>query len=284
MSRRVSTLDVVDWPPGPCPETSEFKSLPRPPWDMTVIAVFTDPPREGLVGSELATTSPLTEAEAAEFYAATLKDAFLAVERSGGDLLVNYRPDDLVPEEFHGEQSAEAEVRALVADALGDTSDVRFEVQVGSTFDARAGNTVTHLLREEEVQSAAVVRGNAPFLTRTAIDSAAMKLRTNEVVLGPSTAGRVFYAGFTQPVDFDGAFAAPEVETLADRADDADLAVEYVPMQPVVETGEDLLSFLPMLESRVTAERIVPKHTATFVRDLGLRVVDDDGEPTVVRD
>ncbi|SEO71628.1 hypothetical protein SAMN04487948_104334 [Halogranum amylolyticum] len=251
---------------------------------MTVIAVFATPPREGLVGAELAATSPLTEAEAAEFYAATLKDAFLAAERSGGDLLVNYRPDDLVPEQFHGERSAEAEVRALVADALGDTSDVRFEVQVGSTFDARAGNTVTHLLREEGVQSVAVVRGNAPFLTRTAIDSAAMKLRTNEVVLAPSTEGRVYYAGFTDPVDFDGAFAAPEVETLADRADDVDHSLEYVPMQPVVETGDDLLTFLPLLESRITAERIVPKHTATFVRDVGLRVAVDDGKPTVVRD
>ncbi|EJN58995.1 hypothetical protein [Halogranum rubrum] len=251
---------------------------------MTVIAVFADPPRPGLVGSELAATSPLTEEEAAEFYAATLKDAFLAAERSGGDLLVNYRPDDLIPEAYHGEESAEAEVRALVVDALGDTSDVRFEVQVGSTFDARAGNTVTHLLREEDVQSAAVVRGNAPFLTRMAIDSAAMKLRTNDVVLGPSTAGRVYYAAFREPIDFDGAFAAPEVETLVDRADDADRSVDYVPMQPVVETGEDLLTFLPLLESRIAAERIVPKHTATFVRDIGLRVVADDGEATVVRD
>ena len=252
---------------------------------MTVIAVLTAPPREGLVGTELAATSPLTEAEAAEFYAATLKDAFLAADRSGGDLLVNYLPDDLIAEEFHGEQSAEAEVRALVADALGDTSDVRFEVQVGSTVDARAGNTVAHLLREEGVKSVAVVRGNAAFLTRTAIDSAAMKLRTNDVVLGPSTDGRVYYAGFTEDIDFDDAFAVPEVETLATHADDADLSIEYIPMQPVVETGDDLLTFLPLLESRITAERIVPKHVATLVREWGLRVeTDEDDDPHVVRD
>lgn len=250
---------------------------------MTVIAVFADPPREGLVGSELAATSPLTEAEAAEFYAATLKDAFLAAERSGGDLLVNYRPDDALPEQFRGEQSAESEVRALATDALGDTSDVRFEVQVGSTFDARAGNTVTHLLQEEGVQSVAVVRGNAPFLFRTVIDSAAMKLRNNEVVLGPSTQGRVYYAAFSAPIDFNGAFAPPEVETLTASATDADNRVEYIPMQPTVETGDDLLTFLPLLESRITAERIVPKHAATFVRDIGLRVV-DDGDARVVRD
>lgn len=251
---------------------------------MTVIAVFVDPPREGLVASELAETSPLTEAEAAEFYAASIKDAILAAERSGGDLLVNYRPDDLIPEEFHGEQSAEAEVRALVADALGDTSDVRFEVQVGSTFDARAGNTVTHLLREEDVQSVAIVRGSAAFLPRTVIDSGAMKLRTNDVLLGPSTEGRVYYAAFRDTIDFEGAFDTPELDTLADRADDADYSVDYIPMHPVVETGDDLTTFLPLLESRITAERIVPKHVATLVRELGLRVEVDDGDMTVVRD
>lgn len=265
-------------------DISDFKGLPRSRSDMTTIAVFADPPRPGLVGNTLAQTSPLTESEAAEFYAATLKDMILAVERSGGELLVNYRPDELIPEEHHDEQGAEAEVRALVVDALGDTSDVRFEVQVGSTFDARAGNTVTHLLRDEDVKSVAVVRGNAPLLTRTLIDSAAMKLRKNDVVLAPATRGRVYYAAFTASVDFAEAFAPPEVETLAARADDADLDVGYAPMQPVVETGEDLLTFLPLLESRITSERIVPKHTATFVRELGLGVVVDDGEPTVVRD
>lgn len=251
---------------------------------MTVIAVFADPPREGLAGSELAATSPLSEAEAAEFYAAMLKDAFLTVDRSGGDLLVNYRPDDLLPEQFRDGQTAEAEVRGLVADALGDTRNARFEVQVGSTFDARAGNTVTHLLREEGVQSVAIVRGNVPFLPRTVIDSAAMKLRNNEVVLGPSTRGRVYYAAFTEPVDFTDAFTEPELETLSASAAGADNRIEYIPMQPTVETGDDLLTFLPLLESRISAERIVPKHTATFVRDVGLRVVADDGDARVVRD
>ncbi|WP_129116378.1 DUF2064 domain-containing protein [Halegenticoccus tardaugens] len=250
---------------------------------MTVIAVLADPPREGLVLPELAETSPLTEIEAAELYAAMSKDAFLAAERSGGDLLVNYRPDELIPDAFAGEESAEAEVRALVADALGGTEDVRFEVQVGSTFDARAGNTATHLLREEDVTSVAIVRGSAAFLTRTAIDSAAMKLRTNEVVLGPSTDGRVYYAGFTDAIDFDGAFAPPELETLAARATDAGHDAEFLPMQPVVERGEDLLHLLPVLEARVSTRRIVPKHTTTLLRELGLRVDVDGGEPSVVR-
>ncbi|WP_158056624.1 TIGR04282 family arsenosugar biosynthesis glycosyltransferase [Halorussus halophilus] len=251
---------------------------------MTVLAVVTDPPREGLVLPDLADSSPLTEREAADLYAAMVKDTIRAAERSGGDVLVNYRPDDLIPEEFHGEQSAEAEVRALAKTALESFEDARFEKQVGSTFSARVGNTVTHLLEQEEVQSAAVVDGLAPTLTRKDIDSAAMKLRRNEVVLGPSERGRVFFAGFTDTIDFEDAYQIPELETLTHRAVDAGHEVDYLPQMPTVETGDDLLTLVSLLESRVTAGRVVPEHTATLLDELNLRVRADDGERMLVRE
>jgi len=239
---------------------------------MTVVCVLCDPPRPGLVLSDLVEGGPLTAEEAADLYAAMLKDTFVAVARSGGDLLVNYRPEDHLPEEYQAtdDVDAEAEVRALVADALDDPDDVRFEVQVGSSYAARAGNTATHLLREEGVDSVAVVRGTAPFLTRATIDSAAMKLRTTPVVLGPAPDGRVFYAAFTEPIDFADAFEAPEVATLAARGDEADLDVDFLPMQPVLRTPEDLDTVLPLLTARRDAGRIVPKQTAPLIAGLGL--------------
>lgn len=253
---------------------------------MTVVAVLVDPPRPGLVLPELAETSPLSEEEAAELYAALVKDTMSAVERSGGDLLVNYRPESLLPDEYAdaGDESAEDEVRALAADALEDPSSARFEVQVGSNFSARAGNTATHLLREEDVQSVAVTRGTAPFVFRATIDSAAMKLRSDPVVLGPSLGGRTYYAGFVEPVDYAGAFETPELETLVHRANDADLSVGFMEMQPSIERGSDLLSVVPAIRARWRASRIVPAHTAEFVVDRGLRVASEDGSPTIVRD
>ncbi|NHN59208.1 MULTISPECIES: hypothetical protein [Halorussus] len=254
---------------------------------MTVIVVLAAPPRPGLVLPELAASSPLSEAEAADLYAAMLKDTFRAAERSGGDLLVNYRDEESLPEGHAdaGDRSAEAEVRALAADALADPDEARYEVQVGSTVAARAGNAVTHLLDEEEVASVAVVPGTAPLLTRTEIDSAAMKLRRNAVVLGPSDRGRVHFAGFTDTVDFEDAYAAPEIETLTNRAADAGHDVDFLPPATRVETGADVLSLVPTLTARATAGRFVPEHTAALVRDLGLRVVPgDDGDPELVRE
>jgi glycosyltransferase A (GT-A) superfamily protein (DUF2064 family) len=241
---------------------------------MTVVAVLADPPRPGLAVPDLAATTPLSAAEAAELYAATLKDTFRAVERSGGDLLVNYRPDERLPDEHVTDTASAAELRALAVEALDDVDGVRFEPQVGSTPSARAGNTATHLLREEGVDSVAVTRGTAPLLARKTIDSAAMKLRANGTVLGPATRGRSYYAGFAGPVDFEDALGDAELETLVDRANDAGHDVEFLPMRATVETGAELRHLLPVLWGRIEAERVVPEHAATVVHDLGLRVRD----------
>ena len=251
---------------------------------MTVIAVLADPPREGLVLSELAATSPLSEAEAADLYAAMLRDVLVAVDGSGGDLLVNYRDDEDLPAEHRTDTSSEAALRAIAADALGGTEDVRFEVQVGSSFDARAGNTVTYLLREEDASYVAVVRPTAPFLARTIVDGAAMKLRTTPVVVGPSTRGRIHYAAFAEPIDFEGALVPPAVSSLTDRAREAGHDVEFLETMPTIRHGRDLLTALPLLSARRRADHLYPEHTAAVVEDLGLGVAARDGELRVVRE
>ncbi|WP_254545244.1 hypothetical protein [Halomarina pelagica] len=246
---------------------------------MTTVAVLCDPPRPGLVLPSLVETSPLTAEEVADLYAAMLRDVARAVESSGGELLVNYRPDDALPEEFASEADAdaEAELRAVVRGALKRPDEARFEVQVGETFAGRAGNTATHLLDREGVVTVAVVEPSAAFLTRSHVDNAAMKLRRSEVVLGPSSRGRVYYAGFGGTVDYADAYAPPAIETLTDRALDAGHEVDYLPMLPVIETGEDLADALTLLRARRRAGRIVPERTAATLDDLGLRVVAEDG-------
>lgn len=247
------------------------------PPTMTVVAVLADPARAGLVLPDLAETSPLTASEAADLYAAMLKDALRAVARSGGDLLVNFRTDETLPDEFVTDVAAEAAVRTLAIDALGDVSDVRFEPQVGSTSSARAGNTVTHLLREEDATSAAVVPVTTPLLTRPGVDQAAMKLRRSPVVLGPGLHGGVYYAGFTDVVDFAEAFAPPALETFTDLAAAEGYDTDFLPVQPTVATGDDLATLVSLLRARVRAERIVPEFTTTLVHDWGL-AVDADGD------
>ncbi|MFD1515262.1 hypothetical protein [Halomarina rubra] len=239
---------------------------------MTTVAVLCDPPREGVL-APLADSSPLTPAECADLYAAMLGDVCRAIETSGGELLVNYR----------GDEDAEAELRSVVREALADPDAARFEVQVGETFAGRAGNTATHLLEGEEVVSVAVVEPTAAFLGRSHVDNAAMKLRSSEVVLGPATRGRTYYAGFTAPVDFEGAYTAPAVETLTDRGLDAGHDVDFLPVLPVVETGSDLAEALTLIRARQRAGRIVPERTTAVLDDLGLTVVADGDDLSLAR-
>ncbi|GAB7093049.1 DUF2064 domain-containing protein [Halolamina litorea] len=247
---------------------------------MTVVALLAHPPRPGVRFPELPATSPLNEGEVAELAAAMDKDAMRAVERSGASLLVNYLPDDLLAEEHRTGVSPEAEVRALAADAVEDVGSVRFEPQVGSTPSARVGNTVTHLLRDEEAGSVVVLPGNTPFITRTGIDSSAMKLRSNEVVLGPGAGGSVYFAGFTDTVDFTDAMAPPVLNTLAELARGAGHDTEFIPTQPTVRTGDDLASVVAEVRARVAAGRVVPQFTAALIEEFSLIV---DGEEGLVR-
>lgn len=254
---------------------------------MTTVAVLVDPPRPGLVLPRMSETTPLSAAEAADLYVAMLRDVTRAVERSGGDLLVNYRPEDALPADHRvasdGKADAETEIRAAVEPALDEPDAARFEVQVGETFAGRAGNTATHLLDREDVTSVAVVEPTATFLGRTHVDGAAMKLRRSEVVLGPADRGRVYYAGFTDTVDFADAYAPPAMGTLAARARDAGHDVDFVEMLPVVETGRDLASALTLVDARRTAGRSVPEQFGATCDEFGLAVEYDGGDPRVVR-
>ncbi|MFC6973620.1 hypothetical protein ACFQL1_01395 [Halomicroarcula sp. GCM10025709] len=245
---------------------------------MTTVAVLAEPPVEGAVLDSFV-DGPLDAGEAVELYTAMVRDVCRAVEDSGGELLVNYRPAEQVAADVEPEQR----LRDVLEPALTDPDEARYEVQVGETFAGRVGNTVTYLLEQEQVNTVAAVDPTAALLSRQRIDSAAMKLRSSEVVLGPSTEGRVYYAAFAEPVDFEDAYATPAIETLTDRGRAADLSVDFLPSDPVLARPDDLRSVLPLLNARRRAERLVPPRTVDCLADLGLALDVDGDDLTVVR-
>lgn len=252
---------------------------------MTTVAVFVRPPEPGSTLTALVDAGAVTADEATDLYRGLARDVCVAVETSGADLLVNYRPVDADdPTGAVEDPDALEAVRDVVEEALDEPADARYEVQVGSTFSARAGNTVTHLLEQEAVRTAAVVRPTAAMLARRHVDSAAMKLRGADVVLGPATDGTVSYAGFVEPVDFDGAFTRPAVETLTDRAGDAGLDTDFIEMLPTAETPGGFATLVTQIRARQRAGQRVPAYTAAVVEDLGLRAAAADDRLAVGRD
>jgi hypothetical protein len=242
---------------------------------MTELAVLAEPPHPGVL-SGLVATSPLSEADAETLYIAMLRDVCSAAADSGGDLLVNYQAADSIS----GIRHSESALKDVLEDVI---EDVRYEVQVGETFAGRVGNTVTHLLEREGVASAAAMTPNAALLTRQVIDEAAMKLRRSETVLGATADGRVYYAAFTEPVDFEAAYKPPAVSTLSDRAIDAGLDVDFLRALPLIESGPDLAAAMVALNTRKKAGRRVPAYLADCIEELPLSVdVDQTGMPMLV--
>ncbi|SDQ92888.1 DUF2064 domain-containing protein [Natronobacterium texcoconense] len=244
-----------------------------------IVVVPVDPPREGLVLSELVESTLLSETEAVRLYEAAVIDVVRTAVDSGGNLLVNYRDEETLPEKAADEGGdAESEVRSLVADALEGTDtaidDVRFERQVGSSKSARVGNTVTHLLEREGPDSVGVLEPTAPTVGRSDVDGAAMALRRHDVVLGPSSDGRTYLAAFTEPIDFEAAYTPPELATLATRVGDAGLGLGFAPAVPTVATPSGLTSTIATLEAQRVAGRLGATATAAVVDDIGLCVGD----------
>lgn len=249
---------------------------------MATVAVLADPPVEGVVLPELVASTPLSETEALDLYEAMFVDICRGVQTGGADLLVNYRESEAVagaPDDVDSEEA----LRELLEESLDAPEEARYEVQVGETFAGRVGNTVTHLLETEDERSVAAVEPTTPFLGREQVGSAAMKIRSSDVVLGPTTNGRVYYAAFAEPIDFENAYARPAVETLTERARDADLDVDFMPMAPVVETATDLAEVVTQIRAQLRAGRNVPIETARVVDDLGLFVDADGDDMTVAR-
>ena len=97
-----------------------------------------------------------------------------------------------------------------------------------------------------------------------------MKLRSSEVVLGPSPDGGVYFAGFTEPVNFTDAFETPALETLTGRAIDAGHSVDFLQLSPVVESLPPLQTLSTLVASRAAAGRNVPPRTTAILEELAI--------------
>lgn len=243
---------------------------------MTVVVLVADAPVEGVACEELVAETPLSESDGVALYRAVLKDVFATLADSTIDPLVNYPGPDDLPADAAPAEDPEAILRGLAASVVEPDrlSDFRFEVQIGSNFSAKAGNAITHLLEDEERTSASALRPCVPRLVRSVVDEAAIKLRRNDVVLGPAGDGEVYFAGFQDTIDFTDVFEEKALESVAGRAGDQGLTVDFARPREVLDSARSLRTVVTRLRAEMLAGNPVPEHTWAFIEDRGLRVED----------
>ncbi|MFB6162691.1 MAG: hypothetical protein ABEJ86_04525 [Halococcoides sp.] len=226
---------------------------------MPTIVVRTPPPHPAAV-ADGSLGDALDEDTRVALREALLCDACRAVAASGSDPLVTVEP-------IAGDRADDRALDAVEA-ALdrGLETAPRVEPQVGSTPSARLGNTVTHLL--DERSSVGVVFAGA-IVDRSTLDQATIQLRTADVVLGPAPGGRLAYAGFVDPIDFESALDAPAIRTVADRAEEADRETTTIDLRPRVTDRETLADVTALVEARRRAGDRVPETLAAWIEEFG---------------
>jgi len=222
--------------------------------------------------SSLSEHDALSPSDAQRLYRASFVDVCETVLHGEADLLVNY-PN---PDWFEEDVDPQADLRSILNAELPDPDAVRYEAQVGPSRASRVGNALTHLLETEDEETVAVLEPTAPLFSREHVGTLAMKLRRHEVVLGPAQSGDLYLAGFTEPIDFEDAFANPALETMTDRGRASGLGVAYLPILPRLDSGPGLATAVSLVRSRIAADGRVPTRTAAAIEEIGL-FVDEDG-------
>jgi hypothetical protein len=239
---------------------------------MTTVSVIVEEPDRSSLVDRLA-GSVLDRRDAVQLYEAMTADVCRAIERSGADGVLAVLGD---------EENVPNGLATRMADVLEEPDAVEVVSREATDHsEALAGEVLR--LHEEGVTSAAVVEPSTPFLARKDVDSASMKLRSSEVVLGPAPGGRVHFAGFAEPIDLGDRFSPPAIERLAELTEEG-YGVDFLAMLPLLESERDLPTVIAHLRARVAAGRFVPQETAVTVADLELAVRDDGGELRVVRE
>lgn len=238
-----------------------------------IVVVPVDPPWPECAPTWFDHPDELADADVTALYEAAVTDVVRTVEHSGGKLLVNYRDGASLPAVDRTDEPAAA-CRELVADAVADIDAVRFERQVGSTVSARIGNTVTHLLEEEEAGTVGILDPLAPLVRRSDVDGAAMTARRREVVLGSDGGGGVYLSVFADTIDFENAYEPPALSTLAERARAADNSIGFSQIVPRIATTAGLAATVATIDARRVAETPVPEATATVIEELDIETAD----------
>lgn len=241
---------------------------------MTTVVVLADPPVEGIACENLVEQTELTPADGLALYEAVVADTMATLERSTVDILLNYPQADAVPGDT--DVDPKARLRELAATAMSPDrfEDVRFEPQVGSNFSAKAGNAITHLIRDEGAQSAAVLNPCVPRLARSIIDEGALKLRRADVVLGPAARGEVYFAGFSELIDFTDVFETRPVETITREAAGNDLAVDFLRGREGLFEPADFESVVSRLNANTLAGKPLPEQFWETVQEREIEVQD----------
>ena len=218
---------------------------------MTATAVACPPPSVAGSVRELVETTPLGKVELARFVAASCQDGCRAALESGGEaFVVPMKLGESIPGWGDPRDSAEE----LVAAALLDEEDVDILAPV-TVGEGWVDDLFELVVNRSDEASVAVLSPVSPLVQRRHVDAAAMRLRSSEITVCPSTGGQWYFLGVTRSLDRTDSPDWRNLSTIAESMQKPQSSLASLPFLPGYRTAEELATILSMLELRtVSAE------------------------------
>lgn len=209
---------------------------------MTVIAVPCPPPGINEVHERLDAELPLSGTELTQLIAAVCQDTLLAVVSSGGEpLIVPLALENPLPA---WDDSVE------VVSGMQDTLHIKNESIVQTSEINESAEWAEDLFdvarAESDAASLGICLPKTPLVQRRHLDAAAMRLRRNDITLGPSTGGRWYFLGCQRTIDLEAAGDPGKTKTILE-ANESTSALASIPFLPGFETVAALVDLQTMI-------------------------------------
>lgn len=214
---------------------------------MTDVVLPLVPPDRQAARSALPTTDAI-----ADLFHATSADAATAVHESGGDLAFAVADD-----------AARTFADTLSRSALPDAEVLRLELDV-DTGIADVGPALRAIRDHSDAASVGVIDPSVGLARRTHLDTAAMRLRREDVVIGPTPGGGWWYLGTRVGADELPEVLGDSVVGLLDGLDPDTLEVGFLPLLPIIEDDADLGGLRELLGAMTRADRSVAPYAAAW--------------------
>lgn len=232
---------------------------------MTAIAVPCPPPGADRIHDRLATETDLDDQAIASLIAAVCQDACRAAVESGGEAVaVPLDPVTAIP--GWGDVAGTVET---IADSVDDGG----ALPVGPTVDSGGAWAVRALSiasDRSEAASIAILAPLSPMIQRRHVDAAAMRLRSHDVVLGPTSGSGWYFLGLDRAIDQGLPDAIRHVHAVARRAVDDGRSLGTIPFLPGYRSGEELEGVIALLEIASWTDDGAAPYTRHWLDDDGL--------------
>ena len=232
---------------------------------MTAIAVPCPPPGATAKFDHLLADSSMQETDISRLIAAVCQDTILAAAASGGEPLI-------VPLELEQSLPGWADTQQVVGEFRSAISEDAETIPLTSTID-ETEHWFEDLLgiarQQSDAASVGIVVPKTPLVQRRHLDAAAMRLRRNEITLGPSTGGDWYFVGSQRDVTLSLADARGKTQSILDALD-SEHSIASLPFLPGYETVESLSALQTLIAlARETGAPAAP-HTEQWFAEVAL--------------